>query len=159
VTRAGRRGMRYHPGRMDYVAVVGVLVAIVAGAIGLPVALKQLRLSRDLRDLERAKVYDAIKKYLNAVSQLGYAPTEVLREFHDATEDKRVRVLFAKSFARPSSPARSRTCRILSEALGELGGAFHERLLWNGAWRKRSASSMHALKPFSRVTSRPLYTG
>ncbi|SRR6266852_3770902 len=89
--------MGYHPGRMDYVAVAGVIVALVAGAIGIPVAIKQLRLGRDL---ERAKVYDAIKKYLNAVSQLGHAPNEVLREFHDATEDTRVRVLFAKEDAR-----------------------------------------------------------
>jgi len=78
---------------MDYVAVAGVAVAIVVGAI----TLKQLRLSRNL---ERVKVYDAIIKYLNAVSQLGQAPNEVLREFHDATEDKRVRVLFAKEDAR-----------------------------------------------------------
>jgi hypothetical protein len=82
---------------MDYVVVAGVIVTIVVGAIGIPLALKPFRLSRNL---ERAKVYDGIKKYLNAVSQLSQAPNDVLNVFHDATEEKRVKLLFSHEDAR-----------------------------------------------------------
>ena len=80
-----------------YVAVAGVIVAIVVGVIGIPLALKPFRLNRNL---ERVKVYDAIMKYLNAVSQIGQAPNEILNDFHEATEEKRVRLLFAKEDTR-----------------------------------------------------------
>ena len=76
---------------MDPVAVAGVIVAIVGLVIGLPIAFKQLRLSKKL---ERVKVYGAIKNYLNAASQLSRVPDEVERAFHEATEDMRVHLLF-----------------------------------------------------------------
>jgi hypothetical protein len=76
---------------MDPVAVAGVIVAIVGLVIGLPIAFKQLRLSRNL---ERVKVYGAVRNYLNAASQLGRVPDEIERAFHEATEDMRVHLLF-----------------------------------------------------------------
>ena len=82
---------------MDYVGMGGVVVAVVVGVVAIRVAVKQLRLPRDL---ERARVFDAIKRYLNAVSQLGDAPADVLSHFYEMTEDKRVNVLFRRRDAR-----------------------------------------------------------
>ncbi len=76
---------------MDYVGVAGVIVTFVVGAMTIVLMLKK---SRHDASHKRVAVYSAIKKLLNAVSQLGEVPVEVERAFQDATEDEKVELLF-----------------------------------------------------------------
>src|SRR5713101_4919723 len=82
---------------MDYVAVVGVVVALVGTAIIIGLTLKYRR--RDER-LKRVAVYSAIQRDLNAATQIDHVPIEIERAFHEATEEPRINLLFEDDDAR-----------------------------------------------------------